>query len=87
MLGYDSAMSTGELKLVRIIIAGVDGNAEKALIVFHDTTNLILLPFGYRVPIRSRSTTAFGFMMLDATYRSRRISWARVLCDYVDLQV
>ena len=87
MLGYDSAMSTGELKLVRIIIAGVDGNAEEALIVLHGTTNLIPLPFDYRVPIRSRSTTAFGSMMLDATYRSRRISWARVLCDYVDLQV
>ena len=74
MLRYDSAMSTGELKLVRIIIAGVDGNAEEALIVLHGTTNLIPLPFDYRVPIRSRSITAFGSMMLDATYRSRRIS-------------
>jgi hypothetical protein len=73
MLGYDSAMSTGKLKLIRII-ACVDGNAEEALTILDGTTNLIPLPFGHRVPIRSRSTTAFGPMMLDATYRSRRIS-------------
>lgn len=60
MLRYDSAMSTSKLKLIRIIIAGVDGNAGEALIILHGTTNLILLPFGYRVPIRSRSKPLLG---------------------------
>lgn len=40
---YDCAMSTGKLKLIRII-ACVDGNAEVALVMLDGNMNLTLLP-------------------------------------------